>query len=178
MSQSLLAGLFPIIQPFLDPGQCGLKGFSITYYLIKLLHFIHSTCDKRQPYAVLAACIDLCKTFNRVEHNLVIQDLFDRHTPSWLLKIFASYLSNMSMFMTYKGKQSSRKSLPGVGPQGAFLGCLIFIIKFNGAFMRPPIPRDVFGPVLRSESDKVIYEAERHGPAPPSKIDQNIELIN
>ena len=23
-----------------------------------------------------------------------------------------------------------------------------------------------------------IYEAERHGPAPPSKIDQNIELIN
>ena len=24
----------------------------------------------------------------------------------------------------------------------------------------------------------VTYEAERHGPAPPSKIDQNIELIN
>ena len=25
---------------------------------------------------------------------------------------------------------------------------------------------------------KGAYEAERHGPAPPSKIDQNIELIN
>ena len=25
---------------------------------------------------------------------------------------------------------------------------------------------------------KMKYEAERHGPAPPSKIDQNIELIN
>ena len=36
--ESIIASwLLPIIQPFLDPGQCGLKGFSITHYLIKLL---------------------------------------------------------------------------------------------------------------------------------------------
>ena len=49
--------LLPIIQPFLDPGQCGLSGLSITHYLIKLLHFVHSTWDKRQPHSVLAACV-------------------------------------------------------------------------------------------------------------------------
>ena len=63
------------------------------------------------------------------------------HTPSWLLRIVVSYLSNRSMILRYNGAVSSEKDLPGGSPQGAFLGGLIFIIKFNGAFLRPPIPR-------------------------------------
>ena len=105
--------LLPIIQPYLDPGQCGMKGLSITHYLIKLLHFTHSILDKRQPHAVLAACIDLSKAFNRVSHDLVIQDLYDMHTPAWLLNIIISYLSNRTMVLTYNGEQSCSKELPG-----------------------------------------------------------------
>ena len=149
--------LLPIIQPYLDPGQCGLKGMSIMHYLIKLLHFTHSTLDLKQPYAVLAACIDLSKAFNRVSHDLLIQDLFDMHTPAWLINILISYLSNRTMVMTFKGKKSSIKNLPGGGPQGAFLGGIIFIIKYNGAFLRPPIPPLITGPVLESKSEKVKF---------------------
>ena len=149
--------LLPIIKPFLDPGQCGLKGFSITHYLIKLLHFVHSTLDLKKPHAVLAACVDISKAFNRVDHSLVIQDLHDMHTPAWLLSIVFSYLSNRSMFLTYNNSQSSQKMLPGGGPQGAYLGGLIFIIKYNGAFLRPPIPRPVRGPVLKSKAEKVKF---------------------
>ena len=69
----------PIIQPYLDPGQCGLSGSSITHYLIKLLDFVHSTLDQKKPHAVLATCVDLSKAFNRVDHTLVIQDLYDMH---------------------------------------------------------------------------------------------------
>jgi hypothetical protein len=47
--------------------------------------------------------------------------------------------------------------LPGGGPQGAYLGGLIFIIKYNGAFLRPPIPRGMKGPVLKSESEKLKF---------------------
>ena len=157
--ESFIAGwLLPIIQPFLDPGQCGgLKGLSVTHYLIKLLDFVHSTWDKRQPHAVLAACVDLSKAFNRVDHCLVIQDLYDMHTPSWLLNIIMSYLSNRSMILKYYGEHSSRKLLPGGGPQGAYLGGLIFIVKYNGAFLRPPIPRNTMGPVTKSKSEKVKY---------------------
>ena len=47
--ESFVGGwLLPIIKPFLDPGQCGLKGLSITHYLIKLLHFVHKTLDLRR----------------------------------------------------------------------------------------------------------------------------------
>ena len=134
-----------------------MKGFSITHYLIKLLHFVHSTLDMKKPHAVLAACVDISKAFNRVDHTLVIQDLYDMHTPSWLLKIVISYLTDRSMFLTFNNSQSSKKMLPGGGPQGAYLGGLIFIIKYNGAFLRPPIPRPVRGPVLKSKAEKVKF---------------------
>ena len=157
--ESFIAGwLLPIIQPFLDPGQCGgLKGLSVTHYLIKLLEFVHSTWDKRQPHAVLAACVDLSKAFNRVDHSLVIQDLHDMHTPPWLLKIIISYLSNRSMILSYNGESSSRKMLPGGGPQGANLGGIIFIVKYNGVFLRPPVPRNIIGPVTKSKSKTVKF---------------------
>jgi hypothetical protein len=156
--ESFVGGwLLPLIKPFLDPGQCGLKGFSITHYLIKLLHFVHTTLDLKKPHAVLAACVDLSKAFNRVDHTLIIQDLYDMHTPAWLLNIVISYLSDRSMYITYNGEQSSQKMLPGGGPQGAYLGGVIFIIKYNGAFLRPPIPRGIQGPVMKSKSEKVKF---------------------
>ena len=157
--ESFIAGwLLPIIQPYLDPDQCGLKGLSITHYLIKLLHFVHSTLDMRKPHTVLAACIDLSKAFNRCDHSIVIQDLFDMHTPPWLLKIFLSYLSGRSMHLTFNEARSSRRMLPGGGPQGAYLGGIIFIIKYNGALLRPPVPRSLStGPINKSKSKSVKF---------------------
>ena len=149
--------LLNVIKPYIDPGQCGLKGLSITHYLIRLLHFVHSTLDTRNPQAVIAACIDLGKAFNRVDHQIVIQDLYDMKTPSWLLSILISYLSNRSMVMTYEGVMSSQKLLPAGTPQGAFLGGLIFIIKYNGAMLRPSIPRPITGPITKSKSLAVKY---------------------
>ena len=149
--------LLPIIQPFLDPGQCGIKGLSITHYLIRLLHFVHSAWDKRTPHAVLAACVDLSKAFNRIDHSLVIQDLFDMHTPAWLLKIIVSYLSGRSMTLKHRGEESKLKPLPGGGPQGAYLGGIIFIVKFNGAFLRPPVPRNTLGVMPKSKSKSVKF---------------------
>ena len=154
----IVVWLLPIIEPYLDPGQCGgLKGLSVTHYLIQLLDFVHINWDKRQPHAVLAACVDLSRAFNRVDHSLVVQDLFDMHTPSWLLKVIISYLSNRSMILAYNGEASKRKLLPGGGPQGAHLGGLIFIVKFNGAFLRPPVPRQILGPVKTSKAKTVKF---------------------
>ena len=132
----------PYVDPFIDPGQCGgLKGSSITHYLVKLLHFVHSFLDQNQPHAVLLVLVDLEKAFNRVSHQLVIEDLAAMHVPGWLLLILISYLTERSMFMRYNGASSSRKMLPGSSPQGAYLGILLFIIIFNGALLRPGIPR-------------------------------------
>ena len=50
--------------------------------------------DKNQPYAVLISLIDLEKDFNRVSHQLVIEDLADMYVPGWLLLILISYFTD------------------------------------------------------------------------------------
>ena len=60
---------------------------------------------------------------------------------TWLLLIIVSYLTGRSMFMRLNGATSLRRFLPGSSPQGAYLGILLFIIIFNGALLRPRIPR-------------------------------------
>ena len=69
------------------------------------------------------------------------------HVPAWLLRILISYLTGRSMYMRYNGATSSLRSLPGSSPQGVFLGCFFFMIKFNGALLRPNVPRPFTCPV-------------------------------
>ena len=139
--------LLPIVQPFLDPANCGgMKGTSSSHYLIRLLHFIHANLDKTDPHAVVLALIDLSKAFNRVDHTMVIEDLHDMSVPGWLLKIIISYLTGRTMVLKFQGAVSSPRSLPGSAPQGVFLGCFLFMVKFNGALLRPNIPRPLPAP--------------------------------
>ena len=69
--------LLPHVKPYLDPMQFGLKGGSVNHFLIKLLQFIHTSLDLKDPHAVVLALIDLSKAFNRVSHLLVIDILPD-----------------------------------------------------------------------------------------------------
>ena len=118
--------LLPLVEPYLDPCQYGLKSASINHYLFKLLKFVHEYLDLKNPHAVTIAMIDLSKDFNRVSHHMVIEDLYDMYVPAWLLLILTSYLTERSMVLTYRGATSSPRSLPGSSPQGAFLGIFFF----------------------------------------------------
>ena len=99
--ESLLGDwLLPIVEPYLDPGQCGgLRGSSINHYLIKLLDFIHTTIDQHTPHAVVLAALDQSKAYNQGD-SFVIQDLHDMHTPGWLLALLCSYFSSRTLVLT------------------------------------------------------------------------------
>ena len=92
--------LLPIVEPYLDPCQYGLKGASINHYLLKILEFVHEYLDLKDPHAVVMAMVDLSKAFNRVSHQMVIQDLYNMHVPPWLLLIPVSYLTGRTMILT------------------------------------------------------------------------------
>ena len=49
------------------------------------------------------------------------------------------------MVLTYRQVRSSKTDLPGGFSAGTWLGGLLFIIKFNGACLRPPVPRPLSG---------------------------------
>ena len=150
----LVDWLLSHIRPYLDPNQFGgLKGTSVTNYLVKFLHFVFSALDSKEPTSVLAVLVDLSKAFNKVDHNLVIEDLFLMKCPSFLLRILFSYLSDRSIIVNYKGESAKRQLLPAGGPQGTVLGIIIFIVKFNGALRRPSIERP--SPFLKGHEDSI-----------------------
>ena len=109
----------------------GLKGNSITHYLIEFINFILSKQDSFDQTAILACMVDFSKAFNRQNHNILITKLSDMGVPSWLLLIVMAFLTDRKMLVRYKGKQSGIKSLPGGGPQGTLLGLLLFIVLIN-----------------------------------------------
>ena len=130
----------------MDPGQCGgLRKSSISHYLVKLLDFVHKTLDQRTPHAAVICGEDLSKAYNRGSHQLVIEDLHSMHVPGWVLLLLCSYLGGRSMVLTYQRARSSKRLLPGGYGAGTFMGGLMFLIKFNGACLRPPVPRPITG---------------------------------
>ena len=105
----------------------GLKGNSISHYLIEFLNFILSYQDRNDHTAVLAV---LLKSLN-CQNNLIITKLSDMGVPAWLLRIVISFPSDRKMRVKYKGNLSSVRFLPGGGPQGTLLGLLLFIVLIN-----------------------------------------------
>ena len=146
--------ILPHIDKYLDPGQCGgIKKSYINHYLIKLLDFAHRTSDMSTPHCTILCTEDLSKAYNRGSHNLVVEDLHSMHVPKWTLGIVCSYLKERSCILKYQHSKSERKMLPGGFGAGTWLGGLLFIVKFNGACMRPPIPR----PITNNHGMQVKY---------------------
>ena len=101
----------------------------------------NSPLDKTTPHAVVLSVEDLSKAYNRGSHQLVVEDLHSMHLPGWILAILSSYLSERSMVLSNQKAESTQRPLPGGFPAGTYLGGILFIVKFNGACLRPPIPR-------------------------------------
>ena len=76
----------------------GLKGNSISHYLIEFINFILLKQDSPDT-AILACMIDFSKAFNRQNHLILITKLSDMDVPGWLLKIVIAFLSNRKMIV-------------------------------------------------------------------------------
>ena len=99
--------------------------------MIELINFILYNQDYDLPIAVLACAVDFSKAFNRQNHNIIVTKLSDLGVPGWLLNLVMGFLSNRSMVVRYGGETTTRKPLPGGGPQGTLLGLLLFLILIN-----------------------------------------------
>ena len=132
MERFVVDWLMVFIGDKMDPKQFGgLKGNSISHYMIELINFILYNQDYNLPIAVLACTVDFSKAFNRQNHNILITKLSDMNVPGWLLQIVMGFLSDRAMMVRFKGETTGEKPLPGGGPQGTLLGMLLFLILIN-----------------------------------------------
>ena len=127
--------LLDLIGPKIDFRQYGgLKGNSVSHYVIKFINFVLACQDNNDQTAVLACFIDFQKAFMRVNHNILIEKLSDLEIQGWLLTIVISFLTDREMFVLFNGGQSSTKPLPGEIPQGTLLALLLFLIMVNDVY--------------------------------------------
>ena len=132
--QFVVVWLLQYVGSQLDCGQFGgVKGSSISHYLINFINFILFNQDLAVPQAVVAVMVDFSKAFNRINHNTIITILSKMGVPGWLLTIVIGFLTDRKLVVRHKGKSSKRKALPGGGPQGTKLGLLLFLILINAA---------------------------------------------
>ena len=67
----------PIVSPYIDPCQYGLKSGSITHYLLQLQKFTYEFLDLRTPHAVILEIVDQSMAFFLTEYRMVVEDLND-----------------------------------------------------------------------------------------------------
>ncbi|CAH2106212.1 unnamed protein product [Euphydryas editha] len=113
-----------------NPTQHGfLQGRSTVTNLILLNDFLTESMNMGKQVDVVYT--DYSKAFDRINHNILLDKLFNAGIRGDLLRWFSSYISNRSQAVVLNNYSSSWVSIPSGVPQGSLLGPLLFTIYIN-----------------------------------------------
>ena len=108
-----------------------LKSPSTSHYLVSLIDHIGKILEKPNSWLNLIS-IDLQKVFDLVNHNILIEKLVsDFNIDPLLVKLIASFLTNISQVVKYQNHYSNPLPVHNGIPQGTFLGYLLFSVTIN-----------------------------------------------
>ena len=120
--ESFIGGwLQPVLEPSLDDKQYECRpSRSTTHALMAIMHEWQSTLDRGG--AVRALLIDFKKTFDLVNHNLLLQKLLSKNVPHCLINWFYSYLDHRMQRVQMANECSEWLQLNVAMSQGSWLG--------------------------------------------------------
>ena len=151
LERFIVQNLLKYIGPKIDPKQFGgIKGSSISHYMIEMINFILYNQDFNLPIAILACAVDFSKAFNRQNHHILVTKLADMGVPGWLINVVIGFLTERNLVLKYKEAEAERKALPGGGPQGTLLGLVLFLVLINDCGFSGKV-KDIGGQITQSK---------------------------
>ena len=122
--------IYPFILKRLSHRQYGfVKKRSCEIQLLAYLHDIYINLDKNIP--VYAFYLDFCKAFDRVPHNVLLQQLRDMGIGGDILRLIASYFTQRKQIVKINNTRSEECEVISGVPQGSILGAIFFVAFIN-----------------------------------------------